>query len=339
MPGTVRISGRTDIDRDLTDIFTIKDEITHTIVEQLKVRLLPQEKQAIQDAPTQNMEAYNYYLKGRHFYHLLTTPHARLAQRMFKKAIGLDPAYARAYAGLADCAWHLHMLPHAETTVEEILEASTKAVELDPTLAEAHASLGLAHHYSGRHENAVAEFERAIALNPNLFEAYYNYSTALRDAGDRQAAAEMLARAAEIAPDDFRTPLGLSHMYHDLKRGPQAREAARIGIERAERALAVHPDIALPAALCAVALARLDERAPAIEWISRALTIAPDDPLTQYNVACAYSLLGEPDQAIDMLEPWGAMANAATRSWVVHDTDLDNVRDNPRFQKLFEPVR
>jgi len=90
---------------------------------------------------------------------------------------------------------------------------------------------------------------------------------------------------------------------------------------------------------CAVALARLGERARASEWISRALTIAPDDPLTQYNVACTYSLLGEPDQAIDILESWGATFNAAMREWIIQDTDLDNIRDHARFQKLFESIR
>jgi adenylate cyclase len=249
----------------------------------------------------------------------------------------LDPAYARAYAGLADCAWHLYLNPEPETSVQDILEASTKAIQLDPELAEARASYGLALHYSGQHEKAVIEFERAIELNPNLFEVYYNYSTVLRDAGNREAAAKMLARATEIAPDDFRTPFGLSHMCHDLGQLSQAKEAARIGLERAERALVEHPEVGLPAAIGAVALARLGERATAFEWASRALVIAPDDPLTRYNVACAYSLLGEPDRAIEMLEPWGT-ANAAMRSWVMKDTDLDSIRNHPRFEKLFNPV-
>ena len=86
-------------DRDLTDIFAIQDEITKTIVDQLKVRLLPKEKQAIEAAPTRNVDAYNHYLQGRHFYHLHSNEHTRLARRLFKKAVELDPSYARAYAG------------------------------------------------------------------------------------------------------------------------------------------------------------------------------------------------------------------------------------------------
>ena len=90
-------------DRDLTDIFAIQDEITHAIVEQLKVKLLPQEKKTIEQAPTENVEAYTYYLRGRDFLHRHSKRYFELARRMFAKAVELDPNYARAYAGMADC--------------------------------------------------------------------------------------------------------------------------------------------------------------------------------------------------------------------------------------------
>src|SRR5436190_5949236 len=90
-------------DRDLTDIFAIQDEITHAIVEQLKVKLLPQEKKVIGQTPTDNIEAYTYYLCGRDFFHRHSKRYHELARRMFAKAVELDPFYARAYAGIANC--------------------------------------------------------------------------------------------------------------------------------------------------------------------------------------------------------------------------------------------
>ena len=178
-------------DRDLADIFAVQDEITKTIVEQLKVKLLPQERKAIEAAPTQDVEAYNYYLRGRHLYHLHTEQHVLLAQRMFIKATELDPNYARAYAGLADCAWFLYNDQHEGTTVDDIHAASLKALELEPDLAEAHASYGMALHYLDRYAEAVVEFEQAIRLDPNLFEACYFYSFAARDRGDLETAVRM----------------------------------------------------------------------------------------------------------------------------------------------------
>ena len=320
-------------DRDLTDIFAIQDEITKTIVEQLKVTLLPKEKRAIETAPTQSVNAYDYYLQGRHLY-LPPDTHTLVAQRWFKKALELDPGYARAYAGLADCASFLSMNEHSGGSLETIQAASIKALELDPSLAEAHSSRGLALHSSGRYPEAIAEFEQAIRLDPGLFDARYHYGWAARNAGDHAKAAEIWAGAVDLAPDDYRIALLLCQAYDDLGRREQALSMARIGLERAQRAIAAYPDAPLAASMGAGTLAWLGERAPALEWASRALTIAPDDPLTQYNIACVYSLLNEPDKALGLLERWRQHANPATLSWLAHDSDLDNIRDHPRFRAL-----
>ena len=131
-------------DRDLTDIFAIQDEITREIVNQLKVKLLPEESKAIAQAPTENIEAYTYYLRGRQFAHICAKSYVLLARRMFAKAAELDPNYARAYAGIAICDSILHVW-HYQTDVpfEGIFAMSDKALALDPDLAEAHASRGL----------------------------------------------------------------------------------------------------------------------------------------------------------------------------------------------------
>src|SRR5438128_744178 len=131
-------------DRDLTDIFAIQDEITHAIVEQLKVKLLPQEKKSIGQTPTGNVEAYTYYLRGRQFLHRHSKSYYQLARRMFAKAVELDPAYARAYAGIADCDSFLFLHYSAPVEIKGIFETSAKALALVSGLAEAHASQALA---------------------------------------------------------------------------------------------------------------------------------------------------------------------------------------------------
>src|SRR5207237_1941685 len=161
-------------DRELTDIFAIQDEITHAIVEQLKVKLLPQEKKDIGKAPTANVEAYTYYLRGREFLHRHSKSYYQLARRMFAKAVELDPLYARAYAGIADCDSFLFLHYHVEdVAIEDILATSAKALALDSGLAEAHSSRGLALSLEKRYDEATVEFEQAIALDPNSFEGHY----------------------------------------------------------------------------------------------------------------------------------------------------------------------
>src|SRR5207248_617773 len=130
-------------DRDLTDIFAIQDDITHAIVEQLKVKLLPQEKKSIGQTPTDSVEAYTYYLRGRQFLHRHSKSYYQLARRMFAKAVELDPLYARAYAGIADCDCFLFLHYNVDVPIESILATSAKSLDLENGLAEAHASRGL----------------------------------------------------------------------------------------------------------------------------------------------------------------------------------------------------
>src|SRR5438067_4702726 len=179
-------------DRDLTDIFAIQDDITHAIVEQLKVKLLPQEKKSIGQTPTDSVEAYTYYLRGRQFMQRHSKSNYQLARRMFAKAVELDPLYARAYAGIADCDSFLFLHYHLEASVDTILATSAKALSLDDKLAEAHASRGLALSLDRRHDEATSEFERAITLDRNSFEGHYFYGRACVTQGKVERAAELV---------------------------------------------------------------------------------------------------------------------------------------------------
>src|SRR6266700_2309514 len=192
-------------DRDLTDIFAIQDEITHAIVAQLKVKLLPQEKKSIGQTPTDNVEAYTYYLRGRQFMQRHSKSNYQLARRMFAKAVELDPLYARAYAGIANCDSFLLLYYQEDVGIETILDTSAKALALDDKLAEAHASRGLALSLMRRYEEGMAEFEQAIALDPNSFEAHYLYARACVTQGKFERAATLFERAAENKPDDYQS--------------------------------------------------------------------------------------------------------------------------------------
>ena len=325
-------------DRDLTDIFAIQDEITHAIVEQLKVKLLPQEKKSIGQTPTGNVEAYTYYLRGRQFFHRHSKSYYQLARRMFAKAVELDPAYARAYAGIADCDSFLFLNYSAPIEIKGIFETSAKALALESGLAEAHASQALALSLEQRYEEAMAEFEKAIALDPNSFEGHYFYARACFAQGKLERAAALFERAAEIKPDDYQSACLLVQIYRSLGRDGEKESAARRGIERAERELTLHPDNPRPAYLGATALVELGQNDRAKEWLARTLVIDPDDTLTQYNAACIYSRLGEIDPAFDLLERLLPNANHETKAWIKHDSDLDPLREHPRYQKILELV-
>jgi adenylate cyclase len=326
-------------DRDLTDIFAIQDEITRTIVDQLKVKLLPEESKAISRAPTENIEAYTYYLRGRQFSHMCSKSYVLLARRMFTKAAELDPNYARPYAGIAICdsillSWH----QQGDVSFEGILAMSAKALALEPNLAEAHASRGLALQVSGRRDEAVAEFERALSLDPDLYEINYFYARFFFEQGDFQRAAELFERAAGIRHDDYRSPALLMAVYRSLGLHAGRERSARVTVERAERELNLHPENSGPAQLGALALAHLGERDRAREWAARTLAIDPDDSLAQYNIACAYAQLGDLEEAMDLLEKVMPRRSTPGILWTKNDSDLDPVRSHPRYRKLLETI-
>jgi adenylate cyclase len=327
-------------DRDLTDIFAIQDEITHAIVEQLRVKLLPQEKKSIKQTPTDNVEAYTFYLKGRQFIERRSKAYYHLAREMFAKAAELDPLYARAYAGIADCDSFLLLHYHVENiAIDDILATSAKALALDSGLAEAHASRGLALSVEKRHDEATAEFERAIALDPSSYEGHYFYGRACFTQGKLEQAATLFERVAEIKPDDYQSLILLIQIHRSLGRDADTKSAAGRGVERAERYLALHPDNPRAATAAAVGLVTLGDNDRAREWLSRALAIDPHDVWTQYNAACIYTNLGDIERALDLLER--ALPHAGhelKHGWIKHDSDLDPLRNHPRYQKILELI-
>ena len=326
-------------DRDLTDIFAIQDEITHAIVEQLKVKLLPQEQQSIAQTPTDSVEAYTYYLRGRQFLHRHSKTYYQLARRMFAKAVELDADYARAYAGIADCDSFLCLHYYAEIGIDTILATSARALALDAGLAEAHASRGLALHLANRGEEAVAEFEQAIRLDPNSFEAHYFYARACVAQNKLNRAAELFERAAEVKPDDYQALAMLRMIYNSIGRESEGAGVARRAVVCAERDLTLHPENSRAAYLGAGCLTALGEQDRAREWLARAQAIDPDDILTQYNVACVYTMLGDHDAAFDLLERLLPHANQESKLWIKVDSDLAALRSLPRYQKLLELIQ
>ena len=323
-------------DRDLTDIFAIQDEITKTIVDQLKVKLLPEEKKAIEQTPTDNVEAYTHYLRGRQLLHTATKSSLILARRMFGRAADLDPRFARAYAGMANCDSRLNSRHGVAISADEILATTAKALALEPNLAEAHAARAYALMIGSRAVEAALAFEQALALDPNCYEANQLYAEFFVTKGDFERAAQYYLRAMEIQPDDYQAPLFLMSVLQSLGRPEEAARYARLGVKRAEEALRQHPESSKPAQHGAVALAFLGERDRAKEWLGRALAIEPDDNLARYNAACTYSQLGEIDRAIELLEICVQQFGSDMKLWFKKDSDLDPVRNHPRYQKLLE---
>jgi serine/threonine protein kinase/Flp pilus assembly protein TadD len=326
-------------DRQMEDVFAIQDEIAQSIAKALKLMLTEQEKRAIEKAPTTDVQAYDYYLKGRQYFHSFRRKSFDFARQLFARAIVIDPKYALAYAGVADCCSFLYLWWDAsDDNMKEAEVASRKAVELDPELAEAHVSRGLALQMNKKYEEAHKEFETAIRLNSKLFDAYYFYARLHYQRGELEEAAQLYEKACWANPEDFQSPMLLGQTFFGLGRKLEGEAVRQRALRIIEKHLELHPDDARALYLGAAGLFQAGQRERALEWARRALSVDPDDPMVLYNVACSYALLGLNEEAISCLEKVMAQSSSGSlhKVWAEQDSDLDPLRSDPRFQALLK---
>lgn len=321
-------------DRELKDVFEVQDEIARSISQALRIKLSPQEEKAIARKQTENAQAYDYYLRGRQFFHQFRRKGFDFARQMFARAIVIDPNYARAYAGVADCCSFLYMYwDSSDDNLNEAEAASRKALELDPELAEAHAASGLAFALRKDFAKAQREFETAIQLDPKLYEAFYFYARTTFQSGDLTKAADLYEKASRLNPDDYQAVSLLVAVYHGLGREAEADATERRALQLTERHIELHPDDPRALYLGATILVRKGDHKRGLEWARRALAIDPEETSILYNVACVYSLIGRTEEAIDCLAK--VMEHGTFyKNWATKDSDLDSLRSDPRFQAL-----
>jgi serine/threonine protein kinase/Flp pilus assembly protein TadD len=320
-------------DRELEDVFAIQDEIATSIVTALRVMLSDEEKKVV-EKPTQNVEAYGFYLRGRQYFHQHRRKSHEYARQMFERAIELDPGYALAHCGVADCCSFLYQYFDASpANLRRADAASRRALELAPSLAEAHASRGLAVSLSGRFDEANTEFQMAMKLDPKSFEAAYFYARACVAQGKNEEAAHWFERAISVRPDDYAAIALLATAYASLGRQDDAIQASRRAYDTARKHLELTPDDPRALYMGAMSLTALGETEKARDWNRRALAMDPDDPSVLYNIACAFALEGQKSEAITTLGR--AIDHGFGHwKWIEHDTDLDSLRDDPAFVDL-----
>jgi tetratricopeptide (TPR) repeat protein len=257
---------------------------------------------------------------------------------MFAKAIDIDPGYALAFTGIADCHSLLYMyFDSRPKNLDKAIEASRRALELNPLLAEAHVARGLAASLKKNFAEAELEFQEAIRLDPTLFEARYFYGRTCRSQGKHLESAQLFEEACQLRPDDYQAATHLPGAYTALGRDADAQAAQQRALDVVTRHLEVNSNDARALYLGAICCCQLGHSEQGLEWAGRALALDPDDSVTLYNVACVNAVQGRIEPALDCLER-ALKQGFAHKEWIENDTDLASLHQHPRFEAILRKL-
>ena len=323
-------------DRDLTDIFAIQDEISKAIVDALRVKLLPEEKKAIETRGTSNIDAYNLYLMARQQWISGTFGEIRRDEaivRLCRQATLLDPDYAQAWALMGFAQLELRFW-HGKD--ENALAAAERALAIDPKMPEALCIKARYLEEEGRGEEAQEEIRKALALDPESWEVNREAARMLFRHSNLREAIPYFEKAAALMDTDWHNPSMLITCYNATNDKEALRRTAKTTLERAERAIARDPTNGPALAVGASALAMFGDLTRARDWLNRALLLDPDNLTMRYNLACSLANeLHEPDAAVETLELF--FEKVQSQMHIRHlevDPDLDGIRKDPHFMEM-----
>jgi serine/threonine protein kinase/Tfp pilus assembly protein PilF len=337
--------------RKLDDVFSIQDEITLKVVEELKVKLAGAERAEITKRSTTNAEAYQLYLHGRHFRWIETNPNFLKAKDYFEQAIEKDPNYSSAYAGLADTYMLLglmSMIPRQEAA-EKAKNAAQKALDLDANSSEAHASMGvILEVFDWDWEGAEREFKRAIALNPSHFDAHYEFGALLVRLKRLDEAEAELKKAVQIDPLSSRAHSFLGSTFRLKGETEKAEEhnkksneldptppSTGSAVESAQKLIDRDGRVPLRLGVLARAYIQSGKEAEAYKLMDELKQMYEESDIgnTALYIAWAYIYLDDKDQALEWIERAYERRDPlliAINTW----TSLDPIRKDPRFKSI-----
>jgi serine/threonine protein kinase/tetratricopeptide (TPR) repeat protein len=350
-------------ERSSAEVLTLHQEIASDISERLRPGLSEELKQKLSRLPTQNREAYQFYVKGRYFLDRWHAPDREKAVAYFQQAIASDPSYAAAYAGLAESYTLQVILDGSQDPGKRALgfAAARKAVELDPTLAEAHASLGLSLVQEWKWADAQPELEKAVSLNPNSFFAHMYYGWFLTFTGRFREALQQMNLAQSLDPLSFTIYYTLGNAYYWHREYDRAIEQYRKALELQsgdEAGFSGLGDAYLLKNECpeatenyakalessgnpefATALRDSYKAAGCPGLLQKKLELSGNSSSPDYapvDAACFAAMLGKKDEAFKFLEK--AYQDRAGTYYINVEPQLDNLRSDPRYADLLRRI-
>jgi non-specific serine/threonine protein kinase len=324
-------------DREMKDVFEVQDEIARKIAEALRITLSPQEQEAIAAKPTENLQAYDLYLRGKSYARRLTRHDAEFALQMFESAVAQDPAFALAHAAIANvCASYYYLYDREPTWIDRAQAACERAVALQPQIPEVQVAQGWIHYASGEVEQSIACARLALERKSDCEGAYYLILRALFSAGRNQEVAEIADAALEASGTDYNVYVPIENALGALGKEEALRNVRQRSILALEHHLKEMPEDARARTLLAADYAVAGRVDDAMREANLAMVLRPDEAMVHYNAACTFCTLNRKKEALEAMgRAWKAGYRDAV--WARRDPDLQLLHGEPDFDRLYPP--
>ncbi len=319
-------------DRQLEDVFAIQEEIARSIAQALRITLTPQEEKTIAHKPTENPQAYDFYLRGRSY---TRRENMDYALQMFEQAIHLDPNFALAHAGIAHlCGLIYEIREQNPVWIERGLAACDRAMALAPDLPEVLVARARIFYAQKKYEEAALLARRAIERKHDCEGSWNILGRAYFASGRYEEAAALTERALEANGDDYNTYIPYYGALERLGRKKDVENVRERTIKVLRQQLELVPEDVRARILLAANLAYTQQDADeSVRHLQTAVALRPNDGNILYNAACTYGILGKKADALDTLKK-AIKAGYGNLNWVAKDSDLDCLHDDPEFQQL-----
>jgi serine/threonine protein kinase/cytochrome c-type biogenesis protein CcmH/NrfG len=322
-------------DREMKDVFEVQEDIARCIAHALRISLSPQEEKTITRKPTENPQAYDYFLRGRSY---TRRQNREFALQMFEHALQLDPNFALAQAGIANiCAMQYYLQDRDPRWIEKGIDAVEHAFALDPQLPEAFVARARICYAQGNYGEAAEYARKAIAHKRDCESSWDMLGRALFASDRWQEAAGLVGHALEANGDDYNVYIPYMNSLSALGRTDAARTLVTHLVTVLEQQVEWVPEDSRARILLACGFAKLDRRSDAIQQLEKVLASGSTDPHTIYNAACTYGLLQMKKEALSTLK---RAAQAGYSEWDLasRDPDLTCLHEEPEFKGLLKQV-
>jgi len=325
-------------DREMKDIFEVQDEIARKIAEALRITLTPQEQEELAAKPTDNLQAYDLYLKGKSYARRLTRQDLEFALQMFENAVALDPNFALAHAAIANvCAQHHYNYGRDARWMERAMSASERAVILRPELPEVLVARAWILYAGNQYDDAVRCARQAIERKRDCEGAYYILGRALFAAGKYQELTDVAEAALDVAGEDYNNYVPIMNALGSLGKDEMLRNMRLRRMAALENHLRQVPEDARARILLATDYANLERPDDAVREANLAVVLRPNEATVLYNAACVFSTLGRSADSLDALrKAWNA--GFKDSKWARNDPELRSLHGDPEFDRLYPDV-